>query len=430
MIRLSIIVPIIITIVLATLIFSHGFDLNTIYKYLRVTGRLMLVTFLISFGSSTAYYFLPNRLNYWILKYRKYIGISFAVFIVNHFIGLFLKFLYDPPFFINDTTIPEFIFGIVALVSAGTMALTSSDKAMNKIGHKKWKQLHTVCGNYILFAFWITYFDHDFVELPVFILINSLIIFRSVRRIQVIKKTKNITLIKVIPIVIIICISAFFAAERFQEKNVISEYAGFEFKARDYFPLYEGNSWTYWMVDSNQDRFVQKYEIKGLENVGGKETFKLYFSEDGYKNYAYDETGLRKYKEFDEGRIEIYDPPCSILPDMIFTRKKKVQSNYTEPFDNSKKNIEIKGEILFKISGVEDVVVKAGKFKDCIRVDYIDKWVEPDGSYDITTGVGWYAKNVGVVKERAQLIKYDPQNDKFSRYEENAELIHAVIKQW
>lgn len=347
---------------------------------------------------------------------------------IMHILGLLTKFIYDPPFFINDTTFSEIIFGFIALVFTVAMLVTSNDQAQKQFG-KNWKRLHTVGGNTLLLVFWLTYLDHDLVHLPIFMLINSLIVLRSVRRMQIIRNTKKIILWKLICVLIATLSTGLISYYFLKEKYQFAEFTGVEFKSKDYFPLYEGNRWTYRIEDSNGETFIRTYEIRGTETVNGQKTVKIYFSEDGYKCYAYDETGIRKYKEYDEGRSEIYDPPCSILPDMMFNVVKKFETKYTEPFDQTKKDAHVTGEIEFKITGVEEVVVKAGRFSDCLRVEYYDKWVEPDGSFDSTTGVFWVAEQTGVVKEIAQLKKYDPQNNLVSRYQETAELMDVVIRQ-
>jgi len=422
LIWLSIGAPLIIASFFAVFLSGKEYDLNIIYKFLKVTERFMLTTFFLGTGAATVHYFFPHRLSEWLLRQDKYWGIAFAVFSFIYYIGLFLKFIHDTPYFIKDTTILDWLFVISACVFSVATVKTLIVKRISR----KWEIIHANSGNCLWIIFWFVHFNHNLSQSPVFLFITFMIVLRVIQ----IYKSKGLPKWMLAVILLSIFFGTCFLSGVLSVKKTTADFTGIEFKAKDYFPLYEGNSWTYRMDDSNQDSFVQKYEIRGTEHVGGRETFKLYFSENGYKNYAYDETGIRKYKELDEGRTEIYDPPSNILPDLSFNIKRKFQSNYTEPFDPYKKNIKISGEILFNVSGVEDIVVKAGKFKGCIRVEYIDKWIESDGSYDIITATGWYAKNVGVVKEKVQSIKYDPQNDKFSRYQENVELINAVIKQW
>lgn len=428
LVRMSILIPILISSLSAGIIFFGEYNLDAIYKFLKITGESMLIMFMLSFGASTAYYFFPNKFTRWILRQRKYSGIAFSVFFFIHFFGLFLKMVYDTPFFIKDTTIPEYILGVIAIVFTGGMALTSNDKSQKELGIKKWSLLHTVGGNCLLFGFWITYYDHELNHLPVFLLINGLIILRSLRRILFMRKIKRMNWLKITPILILVLAGGLIAVSVQEHDQDISEYAGREFKASEYYPLYEGNTWVYRVDDSNQNSFIRKFQIRGRENTGGQDTWKVYFSPEGYKCFTYDETGIRKYKEFDEGSSEIYDPPSNILPDLSFNVLKTFYSKYSKPDEFSQGSVIAEGRIEFKITGVEDVTVKAGRFMDCIRVEYYDKWVESDGTFDITTSTAWFAKQVGIVKEISQLKKVDPRTKKTSRYLENAELIEVVIR--
>lgn len=195
-----------------------------------------------------------------------------------------------------------------------------------------------------------------------------------------------------------------------------------QFRAEDYYALNQGNSWTYRVRVENQE-FVQKYWIDGTEQIGEEQTVKFYFSDQGYKCFGYPPEGIMKYKEFDEERIELYSPPGVILPNLQMYKLQEYRAEYVEQTHDGMQTGMVKGTFKVKLTGLEDVRVRAGLFEDCLRIEYIDRWEEHDGSFDSTKGVLWFAKGVGRVKDVAWTTEYDSEEEEKFRYLEVSELI-------
>ena len=119
----------------------------------RYTARISFFLFVVSFIAGSIHYFLSNSLTRFIRNNRRYIGLSFALAHTIHLVAL-------TSFFVTTNQTPDIVTvlgGGFAYVSMYLMAFTSSDKAVKKIGFKRWKLIHKVSAYYIAFIFAYTY---------------------------------------------------------------------------------------------------------------------------------------------------------------------------------------------------------------------------------------------------------------------------------
>ena len=119
----------------------------------RYTARISFFFFLISFIAGSIHYFFSNAFTRSIKSNRRYIGLSFALTHSVHLVALI-------SFFITTNQNPDTITlagGGLAYVAMYAMAFTSNDKAVKKIGFKKWKLIHQIGTNYIAVIFAFTY---------------------------------------------------------------------------------------------------------------------------------------------------------------------------------------------------------------------------------------------------------------------------------
>ena len=110
----------------------------------RYTARISFFFFLISFIAGSIHYFFSNAFTRSIKSNRRYIGLSFALTHSVHLVALI-------SFFITTNQNPDTITlagGGLAYVAMYAMAFTSNDKAVKKIGFKKWKLIHQIGTNY------------------------------------------------------------------------------------------------------------------------------------------------------------------------------------------------------------------------------------------------------------------------------------------
>ena len=176
--------------------------------------------------------------------------------------------------------------------------------------------------------------------------------------------------------------------------------------AGTFFPLRRGSSWTYRMVDKNQvtseivtDRAMGTGHIDTLKaagetvsesanmNGGDRESTFLYVIQDGYLTRV-SSVGIPAYASYERGFLPQYLKPGLTWSNSLF------------PFGNFRGAFYIlQTHRTFLEAG--DVVVPAGRFSGCIRIE-TDAVYEPprkDGVLHLKY-VDWYAPNVGLVQTR------------------------------
>lgn len=131
---------------------------------IRSTAQASILFFLLAFSASAFHFFFKNAFTNWQLKNRRYLGISFAISHYFHLIAiLIMNFIVDKPVLAERGFVTVSLGG-VAYVFLTLMALTSTDKAITKMGLKNWKILHWVGSHYIWVVFATSYGGRAFQE--------------------------------------------------------------------------------------------------------------------------------------------------------------------------------------------------------------------------------------------------------------------------
>lgn len=168
----------------------------------------------------------------------------------------------------------------------------------------------------------------------------------------------------------------------------------------DYFPLGLGDTWTY------EEEFGGSYTrtVSGTETINGTVAQKFEETVTGsYMLFNNNANGLILYKEYrtDNGdwEMETYDPPLTYSP-ATFSIGDSHPYNSTIYYSDSG-DITMTGTISGTsfVEGVENVIVPAGTFEDCLRIKLTENYTYPDGfsiTYEFTL---WFAKGIGIVKE-------------------------------
>lgn len=121
---------------------------------IRQTARLSLLLFTAAFAASSLLRLWPNDATRWMLRNRRWLGLSFAL---SHFVhlGAILALLQiDPDFAIDGPTI---VFGGAAYVFIFALAATSFDAAVARLGKQRWRRLHATGTYYIWLLFILSY---------------------------------------------------------------------------------------------------------------------------------------------------------------------------------------------------------------------------------------------------------------------------------
>jgi DMSO/TMAO reductase YedYZ heme-binding membrane subunit len=125
--------------------------------YLRLSGRVGMGLFFVSFGASTLHRLFNAGWSHYLIKNRRYYGISTAIVLWSHFLVILSLSVTASEWFRESA--PWFILypGSGVFILVGLMALSSNDYAVKKLGPKTWKTLHLVGGYTALAAFTYEY---------------------------------------------------------------------------------------------------------------------------------------------------------------------------------------------------------------------------------------------------------------------------------
>jgi methionine sulfoxide reductase heme-binding subunit len=118
---------------------SGAFDLDTVKRGLRATARTSLALFLLAFAASSLRRLWPNRATGWLLRNRRYVGVSFAVSHFTH-LGLIASLAhFTPERFANPLGL---VPGFTAYLFLAAMTATSFDRTTRWLGKTWWRRLH------------------------------------------------------------------------------------------------------------------------------------------------------------------------------------------------------------------------------------------------------------------------------------------------
>ncbi len=124
-----------------------GWNEESVRILIRSTARSSLLLFLIAFSASSLRRLWRHPASAWLLRNRRYLGVSFAVSHALHLFGLLALMLR----FDGKADSFTLVFGSIAYVFVAAMALTSNDRAVRYLGGKRWRILHWV-GSYTIWA--------------------------------------------------------------------------------------------------------------------------------------------------------------------------------------------------------------------------------------------------------------------------------------
>jgi hypothetical protein len=172
---------------------------------------------------------------------------------------------------------------------------------------------------------------------------------------------------------------------------------GTTFTISEYFPLGQGDTWTY----REEDQELTVKTISGTEKINGVDAAKM-IDEDGDYYLWTNSNGLVWHKEYDADDIPgcgweqlIFNPPI-VASGAIVSVGSTYASNTTliqTDCTNSSATVSVSYE--FSIEGLENVIVPAGTFNNCIRIKGI---LSVNGGTETNEITIWLAKGLGEVK--------------------------------
>ncbi len=126
---------------------------ETISVLIRSTAQFSFLLFMLTFSTSSLYYFWKNRFTKWLLINRRYIGVPFAVSHYLHLLAILLMTFYNSFNVFEDRGLFATIGGGIGYAFITIMTITSFDSTRNLLSPKNWKRIHTV-GSYFI---WIIF---------------------------------------------------------------------------------------------------------------------------------------------------------------------------------------------------------------------------------------------------------------------------------
>jgi hypothetical protein len=177
--------------------------------------------------------------------------------------------------------------------------------------------------------------------------------------------------------------------------------AELNYKTADYYPLGQGDTWTY--VDDESG--YTTWTVSGTETINGVIASKVMdMSEPGaYHLYTADNSGLTMYKFYERNKYNaweqtIFSPPLIYIPGEISEGK-----TYTSATMYSTSSSTASISVQITVKGIEDITVIAGTFKDCLKLNTKRNINSSDGRFTQSyEGTVWLAKGIGRVKETGQ----------------------------
>jgi DMSO/TMAO reductase YedYZ heme-binding membrane subunit len=144
---------------------------------IRATARTSCVLFIIAFVAAALCRLWPNTFTQWLLKNRRYFGLSMAVSHTYHAIawsGLWLA---------TSGTSPKFDpLGILGYVFLFAMTVTSFDRPAAWIGKRAWKILHNAGMHYFWLAFIFEFGTKIFKSIPIYLPLTVLLVAAMILR--------------------------------------------------------------------------------------------------------------------------------------------------------------------------------------------------------------------------------------------------------
>jgi sulfoxide reductase heme-binding subunit YedZ len=121
--------------------------------FLRVSGRVGMGLFFISFGASPLHRIFKAGWTRYLISNRRYYGISTAIVLWAHFLVILSLSVTASDWFKESAPWYILYSGAGTFTLVGLMALTSNNFAVKKMGARAWKTLHLVGGYMALASF-------------------------------------------------------------------------------------------------------------------------------------------------------------------------------------------------------------------------------------------------------------------------------------
>jgi len=135
----------------------RGFEVDGVRLVIRFTARTSLLLFCLAFAAAALQRLWPAAPTHWLLRNRRYLGLSFVVSHLIHAVAIAAFAAMAPDLFKDATSPASFIFGGIGYAFITAMAATSFDRTARAIGPRAWRMLHTTGIYYLWFQFMVSF---------------------------------------------------------------------------------------------------------------------------------------------------------------------------------------------------------------------------------------------------------------------------------
>ena len=145
------------------------FEVDGIRMVIRFTARSSLLLFCLAFGAAALARLWPQPWTRWLLRNRRYIGVSFAASHGLHAMAIAAFAAMDPAGFAAATNLGSEVFGGIGYAVIIAMTVTSFDRTARLLGPRAWRLLH-LAGGYYLWVQFMVAFGKRIPDMPLYVL--------------------------------------------------------------------------------------------------------------------------------------------------------------------------------------------------------------------------------------------------------------------
>jgi hypothetical protein len=124
---------------------------------IRATARTSAALFTAAFVASSLHRLWPGPASRWLLANRRYLGVSFAVSHLAHFLAILALAGWSFRRMVADAGPAAAMLGGIAYVFIAAMTATSFDRTAAWLGPRRWTRLHTTGVWYVWGVFFVSF---------------------------------------------------------------------------------------------------------------------------------------------------------------------------------------------------------------------------------------------------------------------------------
>jgi len=155
------------TAMVAMILAAEGTGAEGLRAVIRATARTSVTLFVLAFVASSLHRAWPTAASRWILRNRRYLGVSFATSHFAHLLAIFALCGWSPAGVLTEGGVAGVALGGVGYLCLAAMTITSFDRTAAWVGPRRWKRLHTAGGYYLWTIFFLTFAPRAFAS-PVY----------------------------------------------------------------------------------------------------------------------------------------------------------------------------------------------------------------------------------------------------------------------